>query len=97
MIDGLMAGRACSTIPHAPAYEEKQFDSGSTEEDQRLVLFQRGEFLQTAADAHALFRFPLGERILAVSKILLGTDEPRSLRSDLVHCRKNLIYSSGQP
>jgi hypothetical protein len=66
-------------------YEEEQFATGSTEEDQRLVLFHRGQYLQTAADAHALFRLQLGDRILAVSRILLGVAEPSSLGPEFPH------------
>jgi hypothetical protein len=67
------------------ALEAEQLEDDLTPEGQRLVLLHRGEWLQTAADAQALFRLALYDRIVAVSRILLGTAEPSSLGPEFPH------------
>jgi len=70
------------------AHEEEQFATSAAQENDRLALFSEGQYLQTVTDAHALLRMPVGARILAVSRILMGVAEPSSLGPDFPHLRR---------
>ncbi|WP_163911178.1 hypothetical protein [Mycolicibacterium aubagnense] len=56
-----------------------------TVERQRIVLFQRGQSLQTAPDAHSLFNLDFDRRLVAISRILAGTLQPSDLGPQFRH------------